>query len=128
MANNDDKLREEELVNLTEEPNLEDLLILGDDKKIPIEITFPKPDGGKVKAKALIKQLTLKELDSLQLNNPNGFETNIVILERALFKQNGEHFKRDELLTLPLGVVNGISEKIMEVSGVEIDGQRLRDF
>ena len=123
-----DKLKEEELVNLSEEVNLEELLVLGEDKLIPIEITFPKADGNTVKAKALIKQLTLKELDNIKLNNASVFESNILILEHALFKQNKSNFTREELLVIPLGVVNAISNKILEVSGVDIDPQRLRDF
>lgn len=123
-----DKLKEEELVNLSEEVNLEELLVLGEDKLIPIEISFPKSDGNSVKAKALIKQLTLKELDNIKLNNASVFESNILILEHALFKQNKSNFTREELLVIPLGVVNAISNKILEVSGVDIDPQRLRDF
>ena len=115
----------EELQNVEvthEEVNLEDLIVLGDDKKIPIHITFPKSDGTKAEAKALVKQLTLKELDNLNLNN-NVSQVNLVILERALFKQNGENFKRAEVEVLPLGVVNAIATKILELSVVDLPGQ-----
>mgnify|MGYP003410186056 CR=1 FL=1 len=42
---NVDKLKEEEIVQLQEETKLEDLIILGDDKKIPIMVvnTFYRP-------------------------------------------------------------------------------------
>mgnify|MGYP007092187971 CR=1 FL=1 len=63
-----------------------------------------------------------------KLNNASVFESNILILEHALFKQNKSNFTREELLVIPLGVVNAISNKILEVSGVDIDPQRLRDF
>ena len=117
------ELKELQNVEVThEEVNLEDLIVLGDDKKIPSHITFPKSDGTKAEAKALVKQLTLKELDNLKLNS-NTAHANIVILERALFKQDGTNFNRDEIEVLPLGVVNAIATKILELSGVDIPDQ-----
>lgn len=129
-----DKLREEELKQLNadvtqEEVNLEDLLVFGDDTKIPITITFPHPDGVTTsKAKALIKQLTLKELDTSKImkNNP---EANLYLLETALFKANGDRYAREELEKLPLGVVNTLASKILEVSGIDIEQQlKLANF
>ena len=61
-----------------EETNLEDLILLGEDKLINIVIEYPT-ETGRVKAKAKIKQLTMKELKNLDLENPS-FETNIKIL------------------------------------------------
>ena len=125
---NVEQLKAEELEQLAtvehEEVSLEDLLVLGEEKHIPIHITFPNPDGESTsKAKALIKQLTLKELDNLKINN-NIASSNMSILERALFKQNGDTFTRKELEVLPLGVVNAIATKILEVSGVDLSEQR----
>lgn len=125
---NVEQLKNEELEQLatveTEEVNLEDLLVLGEEKRIPIHITFPNPDGEtKSKAKALIKQLTLKELNRIQIGNDIA-GSNMSILERALFKQNGDTFSRDELEVLPIGVVNAIATKILEVSGVDLEEQR----
>ena len=112
-----------------EELNLEDLIIMGDDKKIPIEIEFPTTTGEMVKAKTLIKQLTLGEFDNIKLKSNTILESNLLILELGLFKTNGEHFTRDEMKQLPIGVVRAIAEKIMEISGItqETDDQ-LRDF
>lgn len=130
---NIDELKKEELEQLatveTEEVNLEDLLVLGEEKKIPIIIKFPNPDGEtRSNAKALIKQLTLKELDSLNISN-NVANSNMSILQRALFKQNGDTFTRSELEVLPIGVVNAIATKILEVSGVDLEEQkRLSNF
>ena len=65
-----DKLLEDITV---EEVNLEELILLGEDKKIPIVISYPTEDGKQIKAKALVKQLsdsgfrdTINELKSLQ--------------------------------------------------------------
>lgn len=130
---NVDELKKEELEQLAtvehEEVSLEDLLVLGEEKRIPIRITFPNPDGEtKSNAKALIKQLTLKELDSLKINSDVA-SSNMSILQKALFKQNGDTFSRKELEVLPLGVVNAIATKILEVSGVDINEQkRLGNF
>ncbi len=126
---NVDKLKEEEIVQLQEETKLEDLIILGDDKKIPIMVEFPKQDGTKVPVKAFVKQLTLKELNQVQINQSNLWEGNIAILTKALFKSNGDNFTNEELLSFPIGVVNAIASKIMELSGVDVSQQnQLKDF
>jgi len=125
---NVDKLKEEELAQLDGELNLEDLIILGDDKKIPITITFPKGNGESVKAKALIKQLTLKELGNVNTRNNNLLDTSKLILRKALFKQDGTVFSDAEIEVLPVGVLVAISNRIMEVSGMEDYMQPVKDF
>ena len=102
-----------------EETSLEDLILLGEDKLINITIEYPS-ENGKVKAKAKIKQLTMRELKNINLEKPS-LETNVVILSKALFKQDDSPFEKELILALPVGVVNAISEKIMEVSGVNQD-------
>lgn len=102
-----------------EETNLEDLILLGEDKLIDITIEYPT-ENGKIKAKAKIKQLTMRELKNIDLQNPS-LETNISILTKALFKQDDTPFEKELILALPVGVVNAVSEKIMEVSGVHQD-------
>lgn len=125
---NVDKLKEEEIAQLDEELNLEDLLLLGDDKKIPITITFPKPNGESVKAKALIKQLTLKELSNVNTRNMNLLESSKLILRKALFKKDGALFTDEEIEILPLGVITAISNQILTVSGMEEYMQEVKDF
>lgn len=102
-----------------EETNLEDLILLGDEKLIDITIEYPT-ENGKVKAKAKIKQLTMKELKNIDLQNPS-LETNIKILSQALFKQDNTAFSNELILALPVGVVNAISAEIMKISGVNQD-------
>lgn len=112
-----------------EETNLEDLILLGEDKKVTVVIEYPTDTGGRVKAKALIKQLTLRELDDLKISQNNVLETNVQLLKKALFTSNGENFTEEMILSLPMGVVNALSDKIMELSGVNTDNtQRLMDF
>lgn len=125
------QLQQEEIVKLQDkdEFNLEELILLGDEKKIPIVIEFPTPEGKKVKAKALVKQLTLKEIDKFQLNQDNVAYINKYVLKKALFKNNGESFTDEELAVLPMGVVNAIVTKIVELSGVDINVKnQLVDF
>ena len=122
-------LKQEEYVELGEEVNLEELLLLGDDKKIPIIISFPLDNGSTVKAKALVKQLTMKEIDNLKLDKKKSpLEISLLILENSLFRQDNTLFKEEELLSLPIGVVNAIGNKILELSGVELTDVKLNDF
>ena len=128
------KLKEEELNELNkvsveaEEVGLEELIILGEEKKIPIDITFPNSDGTTTKARALVKQLTLKEIDNLKINSRQLGTMNRAVLKTALFKTNGEKFTVDELNVLPIGVVTAIANQIMELSGVEINKDELINF
>ena len=103
-----------------EETNLEDLILLGEDKLINIEIEYPTDDGNRVKAKAKVKQLTMKELRNMDFNNVT-LETSIQILDKSLFKQDETPFGKELVLALPVGVVNAISQKILELSGMEQD-------
>ena len=100
-----------------EETSLEDLILLGEDKLIDILIEYPT-ENGKVKAKAKIKQLTMKELKNINLQNITA-ETSVQILEKALFKQDGTPFSKDLILALPMGVVNALGNEIMRISGAE---------
>ena len=104
-----------------EESNLEDLIILGEDKLIDCYIEYPT-ENGTINAKAKIKQLTMKEIKNMNLDPKKvTFETNIDILKKALFKQDGTTFNKELILELPVGVVNALSDKILEVSGVDTD-------
>ena len=129
------KLKEEELKELSkpsvemDEVGLEDLIVLGESKKIPIHIIYPNDDGTKSKSKALIRQLTLKELDKVKLTSDSLFAINLSVLKIALFKTTGDSFTEDELMMLPLGVVDAVANQIMEISGVDwTNNQRLPDF
>jgi hypothetical protein len=102
-----------------ESSSLEELILLGEDKLIDIEIEFPQGEK-KVKAKAKIKPLTMKEVKNINFNNQS-FETSMKVLEKGLFKQDGKPFDEELLYGLPVGVVNAISEKIAEISGVDTD-------
>lgn len=109
-----------------EETNLEDLILIGEDKRIPVVIEFPNGETT-IKAKALIKQITLREMDKIKINQDKPIQMNIEILQTSLLKQDGNKFSYEEILSLPMGVVNELAKKIMEVSGVDIDNE-LKNF
>lgn len=117
-------MKEEKAKIEIDETNLEDLIILGDDKLINISIEYPKEnDKGlieNVKTKAKIKQLTLKELRNIDINNIN-LNTSVNILKKALFKQDETPFSEKLILALPVGVCFAITREIMKISGVNED-------
>lgn len=123
MANIED-LQKEELINLqVEEVDLEDLIILGDDKLINISVTYPEEKDGEirlVKTRAKIKQLTIKELKNIDVNNLK-LDIIVKILQKALFKRDGTPFTSALIQNMPLGVTYAITKKIMEISGVDPD-------
>lgn len=107
-----------------DEMNLEDLILLGEDKLINISIKYPKDDDEEVikmvQTKAKIKQLTMKELRNINLDN---IDMNAVvnILKKALFKQDETPFTKDLIYAMPIGVSVAIVKEIMRISGMEHD-------
>ena len=124
MTNIED-LQKEELIQLeVEEVNLEDLILLGDDKLINIKIEYPRenPDGTItiVKSKAKIKQLTLREMKNLDLSKID-INTAVNILRKSLYQQDEKAFNKELILSLPLGVCFAITREVMRISGVTED-------
>lgn len=104
-----------------DEVNLEDLIILGDKKLINIKISYPEEREGVIRivnSKAKIKQLTLKELKNVDINNIT-VDTAVSILRKALFKQDETLFSKELILALPIGVCFAITREIMRISGVD---------
>ena len=119
-----EKLQEEELNELNrvevEEVGLEDLIVLGEDKLINIIIEYPTTTGEIKKAKAKIKQLTMKELKNINLEHIT-MDTSVNILKKSLFTQDEKPFTTELILNLPVGVIRSITRKILEISGVKDD-------
>lgn len=116
-------LEKEELMKLeVEETNLEDLLILGTDKLINILITYPEEVDGKIEmieTRAKIKQLTIRDLKNIDLNNFN-IEIVAKVLRKALFTQEEKPFGEKLILDAPVGVCIAIAKEIMRISGVDV--------
>lgn len=124
-----EKLKEEELENLTQEEelyDLESLILDGVDSKIPIIIDFPTKDGVK-KVGAMIKPLTAVEWNNaIRLANKLKDSTNeLEIVKLGLFDKKGEPFNYDLLLKLPNGVVKDVFYKISDISGVKFTEQEI---
>ena len=116
-------LEKEELMKLeVEETNLEDLIILGTDKLINILITYPEEVDGKIEmieTRAKIKQLTIRDLKNIDLDNFN-IEIVAKVLRKALFTQEEKPFGEKLILDAPIGVCIAIAKEIMRISGVDI--------
>lgn len=110
-----------------EETNLEDLIVLGEDCHIPVSIEFPKPNGEITRAKALVKQITVKEMKKVKLKGNDEVELAMEVLQIALLKQNGSNFTKEEISYLPIGVVRTLSDKILELSGFDMN-EEIRNF
>ena len=105
-----------------DEMNLEDLIVLGNDKLMNISIEYPleNEEGDvvrMVRTKAKIKQLTMKELKNINLNRID-LETSVNILKKSLFQQDETPFSRELILNLPVGVSIAITREILRISGV----------
>ena len=129
------KLKEEELNELkrvnveAEEVGLEDLIVLGEKKKIPMTISFPNEDGTVTKGKALIRQLTLKEIEGIKFEGKNLIDLSKKILRKAFFKSTGDKWSNEELEAFPAGVITIIATKILELSGIDTSEiNKLQDF
>ena len=110
-----------------EQTNLEDLIILGAEKKVNIIIEFPVEDK-KVEASAKISPLTLEELDEINVLEEDYLKMQMEVLKTNLFKNNGDNYSEEELKVFPIGVINNIVQEIMKISGIDYDAQKLRDF
>lgn len=129
MVNVDELKKQEKIKLQNEEVNLEDLIILGADKKIPILIEYPSVEGEIVNAKVLVKQLTIKEIEDFKLTDTNNLTEVLDVLTKTIFKNNGKTFTFEELSYLPVGVLKALFEKIFELSGIDINDQnKIKDF
>ena len=55
----------------------------------------------------------------MKLTEENLLPNSIRILQKAMFKQNGDNFKKAEIQTMPIGAVRAIANTILELSGVD---------
>ena len=111
-----------------EETNIEELIVLGEDKTIPIYIEYPNGEDT-IKAKAHIKPITMKDTQGLNLDpDSNMLEVSKILLRKGLLKQDGTNFSEELIDKLPLGVIKVIGDKIAEISGLGDNTKELKDF
>ena len=94
-----------------EELGIEDLFLQDKDEKIEILITIP--DRGKFKA--YVTPVTYGQTKKIERKSEE---------EVA----NGERFTSEELDWLPAGVLKGVAEKIMDLSGLGISNEDIQVF
>lgn len=96
--------------------DLETLITEGADAQIPIEIEFP---NGK-KAAAKIRPITTAEFRSIS-SSTNNAEVVIQCLELGLLTKEGNPIPHELIEIIPMGVTERISEKICEISGIDLN-------
>ena len=103
--------------------DIEDLFLTGKDKKTQIIITIE----GKGDFKAYVTPVTYGQVKKLERTSD---ESEIVdyILKNHFFKSNETNFTTDEIDLLPAGVLKGVAETIMELSGLNITNDDIKTF
>ena len=109
--------------------DLERLIVDGADARIPIEIDYPVYKDGELTTKKY--GVMIRPLKSFELNNAtqrglrdDSTDMNTEIVKLGLCRKDGEPFDPDIVEKLPAGVINKLTEKICEVSGIQQDKER----
>lgn len=120
------ELREKELKSLTQEEEeifeLETLITDGADARIPVIISYPRPDGRIVKGAVLIRPLTNVEWNNAVRfqRKPDDTTTNEVeLLKLALYTKDGKQFPPELVEKLPNGVVLELVKEVSKASGID---------
>lgn len=120
------ELREKELKSLTQEEEeifeLETLITDGADARIPVIISYPRPDGRIVKGAVLIRPLTNVEWNNAVRfqRKPGDTTTNEVeLLKLALYTKDGKQFPPELVEKLPNGVVLELVKEVSKASGID---------
>lgn len=125
------RLQEEELDSLKEENafDLETLIIDGANARIPVEIDFPIYKNGELTYKKY--GVMIRPLKSSELTNATqrglrdiGSDVNTEIVKLGLCRKNGEQYSSEIVEKLPAGVINTLTEKICEISGIHQDKEK----
>ena len=109
--------------------DLERLIVDGADARIPVEVDFPVYTDGELEYRKY--GVMIRPLKSSELNNAtqrglqfDDTDVNTEIVKLGLCKKNGEAYPEDIVEKLPAGVINKITEKICEVSGIQQDKEK----
>ena len=112
-------------INLdVDEFSLEQLIVDGADARIPIEIDFPIYRDGELTSRKY--GVTIKPLKSSEVSNATKIgladddtDINTEIVKKGLCRKDGTPFSPEIVEKLPAGVINALTEKICEVSGIQ---------
>ncbi len=98
----------------TELYDLETLITEGVNAHQTIEIEFP--DGRKAAGK--IRPITASEFKTIYNKNPA--DMLLGVLELGLLNKNGDNLPRSLIDDLPMGLLSNLAERIMAISGLEL--------
>jgi hypothetical protein len=131
MTNIDD-LKKEELENLQENElfDLESLILEGAEARIPVVFEYPRKDGSMVEVTCKLKPLTNVEVDNARrvAMKVSGTTMDIELLKRGMFTKNGAPFPPHLIEKMATGVVTSLSEKLGEISGIQVDEEEKIKF
>ena len=102
--------------------DIEELFLTGKDKKTEIIITIE----GRGDFKAFITPVTYGQIKKIQAKDEN--EIADYVLQNHFFKADESKLTVEELDLLPAGVLKGVVETIMDVSGLNITDKDIKRF
>lgn len=102
--------------------NLEDLILEGANTKIPITFDYPLPTGEIQKVGAMIRPLTATEWNTCSMKAIKQEKTMAVeVVKIGLMGNDGTPIKAELIEKMNVGVINGLFNKISEISGIQED-------
>ena len=109
--------------------DLERLIVDGADARIPVEVDYPVYHNGELvyrKYGAMIRPIRSSELNNAtQIGlSDDTTDVNTEIVKKGLCCKDGTPFDPDVVEKLPAGVINKLTEKICEVSGIQQDKEK----
>ena len=124
--NNEEFLLEEDNDDIFD---LERLILDGAEARIPVEVEFPVYKDGELTYKkygVMIRPLKSSEMSNATQRGLRDIDSdvNTEIVKLGLCRKTGEQFPEDIVEKLPAGVINKLTEKICEVSGIKQDKER----
>ena len=104
--------------------DIETLIVEGADARVPLEVEFPIYKNGELTYKKYLAMV--KPLKSSDLNNATQIglkssdtDVNTEIVKRGLITKDGDYYPEGIIEKLPAGVINQLTEKICEISGLK---------
>ena len=103
--------------------DIEDLFIEGKDKITQIKITIDNKQF-----KAYVEAVTYGELKKMERTTDEKEIVDYILQNHFFRNENGDKFTIEELNLLPAGVLKGVVEAIMDLSGLNITEEDIKTF
>lgn len=101
--------------------DLETLILEGDDALIPLKFVYPNTD---TKTGVYLKPVTGESFKDMDAGTVNA----ITLLDGCLFDLNKKPYPTEVISKLPAGVIVELYKKLSEISGIEIEEDKLKNF